>query len=189
LPTLAAERGVGVLQAWSAGCASGEEPYTLSILWELGLAARFPAVALRILATDVDETMLGRARRGRYAAGSLRELPERWRTAAFEAHEREVCLRPRFRERVSVERHDMLRDRPPGAEFDLVLCRNLAFTYFDETGQLAVAQRLGDAMRAGGALVLGRHETLPAGAVGFSPWSSAARIYRRVPAARSARAD
>jgi chemotaxis protein methyltransferase CheR len=179
LPALATE---GAIHAWSAGCASGEEGYTLAIMWELGLAERFPAVTLRILATDVDETMLARARRGCYRAGSLRELPERWRAMAFTPDEQEVRVLPRFRERVSVERHDVLHDPPPSAGFDLVLCRSLAFTYFDDAGQRLVAERLGTALRDGGALVLGCHETLPEGAVRFSPWNASARIYRRVPA-------
>jgi chemotaxis protein methyltransferase CheR len=80
LPALAA---TGRMRVWSAGCASGEEAYTLAIMWELRLAEHFPAVRLRVLATDVDETMLARARRGCYPAGSLRELPDAWKKTAF----------------------------------------------------------------------------------------------------------
>lgn len=172
----------GGVRAWSAGCASGEEAYTLSIMWELGLAERFPSARFEVLASDVDEAMLRRARRGCYRAGSLRELPERWRTAAFMQCGDEVCVRARFREPVSIERHDVLRDAPPEDGLDLVLCRNLAFTYFDETGQRMVAEHLARALRPGGALVLGRHETLPAGVGDFDAWSDATRVYRRVSA-------
>jgi chemotaxis protein methyltransferase CheR len=179
LPELAAVRGAGALRAWSVGCASGEEPYTLAIMWELGLAARFPGAMFEVLASDVDEAMLARARRGCYRPGSLRELPEGWRSAAFTSCGDEVCLRARFRKRVSIERHDVLRDPPPGHEFDLVLCRNLAFTYFDDAGQRVVAGHLARALRPGGALVLGRHETLPQDVGEFEPWSDAARVYRR----------
>ena len=55
------------LRCWSAGCASGEEPYTLSILWNLELAARFPDVVFELIATDIDPIMLDRARRGCYS--------------------------------------------------------------------------------------------------------------------------
>jgi chemotaxis protein methyltransferase CheR len=181
LPALADGQRVGALRAWSAGCASGEEAYTLAIMWELGLAERFPTVTLRILATDVEETMLARARRGCYGASSLRELPERWRTAAFVSRGREFCLRDGFRECVTFARHDVLRAPPPGQGFDLVLCRNLAFTYFDDAGQRVAAAHLGRALRTGGALVLGRHETLPAGVGGFSRWSPHEGVYRREP--------
>jgi chemotaxis protein methyltransferase CheR len=182
LPELAAARGAGALRAWCAGCASGEEAYTLAIMWELGVADRFPEVTLRVLATDVDETMLARARRGCYGPGSVRELPGAWRTEAFVARDGELSVRRGFRDAVSIERHDVLRDAPPGEGFELVLCRNLAFTYFDDAGQRVVAAHLAGALRTGGALVLGRHETLPDGAGGFSPWSTSARVYRRVPA-------
>jgi chemotaxis protein methyltransferase CheR len=63
--------------------------------------------------------------------------------------------------------------------FDLVLCRNLAFTYFDVAGQHAVVAVLAGVVRPGGALVLGKHEALPGGVEGFETWNLGARIYRR----------
>jgi chemotaxis protein methyltransferase CheR len=81
IPVLAAAaqaRGSHAVEVWSAGCASGEEPYTLAIMWELELARRFPSLTLRVLATDIDDAMLVRARRACYDDGSLKELPERW---------------------------------------------------------------------------------------------------------------
>ena len=179
-PALAARalaRGGECVRAWSAGCASGEEAYSLSILWRLGLDT---PVRLRILATDVDETMLERARRGRYSAGSLRELPSAWRDAAFVRRDGEFCVREAFREAVSISSHDIGRDPAPGSGFDLVLCRNLVFTYFDSDRQQVVVTRLAEALGAGGALVLGRHDMLPAGVgASFEDWSAAARVYRR----------
>jgi chemotaxis protein methyltransferase CheR len=125
----------------------------------------------------VDDVMLARARRSCYTDGSLKELPERWREAAFVQHGRLHCLRDRFREPVSIERHDV-RSAPP-RQFDLVMCRNLAFTYFELELQRVVASHLARALRPGGALVLGAHETLPAGICQFEPWSVSERIYRR----------
>ena len=98
LPRLAAgarQRGAG-LRCWSAGCASGEEPYTLAIVWAMGPAAVFPDVALEILATDSDETMLARAEQARYPRGSLRELPAAWTQAAFARQGGDFVLRPLF---------------------------------------------------------------------------------------------
>jgi chemotaxis protein methyltransferase CheR len=63
--------------------------------------------------------------------------------------------------------------------FDLVLCRNVAFTYFDLDRQRATAARIAGALRAGGGLVLGAHESLPVGIAEFEPWSERERIYRR----------
>ena len=180
LPALAAgviKRGTKVLEVWIAGCASGEEAYTLTIMWELELTRRFPALALRILATDTDEAMLGRARRGCYQATSLRELPTRWHASAFSASDQEYCLREPFREPVTIVHHDV-RTPPPAGPFDLVMCRNLAFTYFNLDLQRATVSRIDGALHCGGALVLGTHEALPENVEGFEPWKTTEPIYR-----------
>jgi chemotaxis protein methyltransferase CheR len=167
LPELARqtlERGDAMLRCWSAGCASGEEPYSLAIVWRLALARRFPDLGFEVVATDADQVMLKRARTGLYAAGSLKDLPQEWRARAFEPAGRGFRLRDRFRDCVRFRRQDIRRAMPAGP-FDLILCRNLAFTYFDEEGQVRILNRLVARMVPGGALVLGGHETLPA-----TPW-------------------
>jgi chemotaxis protein methyltransferase CheR len=78
---------------------------------------------------------------------------------------------------VTVARHD-LRDPPPGGPFDLVLCRNVAFTYLDEDRRRAVLAHMASAVRAGGALVIGLHEALPA-SPWFAPWPRARAVHRR----------
>lgn len=178
LARLALERGAAALEAWSAGCASGEEPYTLAIMWKLAAAPEFPGLGLRVLATDLDDAMLRRAREGCYTAGSFRDLPAAWRAAAFVERDGLHCLRPEFREAVAVARHDIRAGAPDGP-FDLVLCRNLAFTYFAEDLQHEVCARLAACLRPGGALALGAHESLPEGAAGFVPWPRAPGVYRR----------
>jgi chemotaxis protein methyltransferase CheR len=145
LPALV-EGGDG-LSAWSAGCASGEEAYTLALI----------ADAI-VLTTDVDPAMLRRARAATYGASSLKELPDAWRERGFERRGELYTLRPRYRRLVTVRRHDLGTDPPPG-RFDLVLCRNVAFTYFAPERQRAVVERLTGALRPGGALVIGLHET------------------------------
>lgn len=180
LPELArgaSKRGEG-LEAWSAGAASGEEPYTLALIWELALRHEFPDVALRVLATDVDETMLSRARDAEYAESSLRDLPDSWRQAGFVRLDGTYRLRATIRSPVTVMRHDV-RDEPLAGPFQLVLCRNVAFTYFDIELQHEVAGRLAACIGPGGALVLGAHEALPEGVGEFTPWSPELRVFRR----------
>jgi chemotaxis protein methyltransferase CheR len=182
LPELARaadDRRARALRAWSAGCASGEEPYTLALLWELELAPAFPGLGVEILATDVDEAVLARAREALYPASSLRELPEHWLGRAFAREGGSLRLRPEHRGTVRFLRHDV-RTRPPAGRFDLILCRNLAFTYFDEHGRRDVAGLLAGALRSGGALVVGSHETLPADSPAFEPWPGAPLVHRRV---------
>lgn len=179
LPTLAARsaiHGHGTLRVWSAGCASGEEPYSLALLWHLTLKARFPAVTARILATDVDAVVLERARRACYAAASLRELPAGWRDLAFVQVDGEYCLRLDYRTDVVFACHDVRTPAPDGP-FDLILCRNLAFTYFDSAQQQAVLRHLWEALVPGGALVIGAHETLPTHTLNLTPWVANSGAY------------
>jgi chemotaxis protein methyltransferase CheR len=175
MPDLAAEAD-GVVRAWSAGCAGGEEPYTLAILWEL--AGPAAAAGIEVLATDVDPTMLHRAAEARYAPSSLRELPPDVRQSAFAREGDELVLLGRFRRRVTFAVHDVRGEPPPGP-FDLVLCRYLAFTYFDDAGQRAALARFASAMRPGAALVIGTHEALPETA-DFVGWNSELGVFRRV---------
>jgi chemotaxis protein methyltransferase CheR len=182
LPELAdAARGARTFACWSAGCASGEEPYTLSIIWELALAARYPSVRLQVLATDVDPVLLERAVVACYPASALRELPAAWRAAAFATHGATFCLRRPFRTSVEFLRQDLCTAMPD-RRFDLVLCRNVAFTYFSRDAQLTTARGLADRLRVGGALVIGVHESLPLEAPGFVAWQGARSVFRRVAA-------
>jgi chemotaxis protein methyltransferase CheR len=87
------------------------------------------------------------------------------------------ALDPRVRGRVRFMRHDV-RDPPPPGPFDLVLCRNVAFTYFDDAGQRATLRRIASVTAPGGALVIGAHEDLPAGQCQFDPWAPQHGVYR-----------
>jgi len=181
LPGLAAAacaRPEHTLSCWSVGCASGEEAYTLSIVWQLQFAARFPAVALRILGSDVDPVLLARAAVGCYPSSSLSELPLGLRAQAFEARARRHCVREKFRAGVVFEQRD-IRDSIPDARFDLVLCRNGVLTYFEPELQRSVLHRIIATLRAGGALVVGVHESLPAGTEGLARWPGMRCIFRR----------
>jgi chemotaxis protein methyltransferase CheR len=156
------------LRIWSAGCASGEEAYTLALI----------CPTATILATDADPTMLRRARAATYQRSSLRELPEPHRERGFDERDGQYAVRPAVRRRVTVRRHDLTTDPPPG-RFDLVLCRNVAFTYFDIERQRAVLDTVREALRPGGALVVGLHERLPEPADGFEPWRGVRAVFRR----------
>jgi chemotaxis protein methyltransferase CheR len=167
LERAARDAGRHPLRAWSAGCASGEEAHTLALLW--------PDVD--VLATDVHPAVLERARRARYPHSSLRELTAAERARAFVSSGGEHAVRPEIAARVTVVRHDV-REPPPDGPFDLVLCRNVAFTYFDEDRRRAALAQLASAVRPGGALVIGLHETLPADPR-FAPWPEMRAVHRR----------
>lgn len=163
LPDLAAataRRGAAELRAWSAGCASGEEVYSLRLVWDLAVQARCPAIGLHILGTDAEPVMLQRAGAACYAAGSLKELPAAWRMRAFAEEDGVFRLRPGFRHDIAFRRQDIRRRRPRGP-FDVILCRNLVFTYFAKDLQAEIFAALRSRLRAGGVLVIGAQETLP----------------------------
>jgi hypothetical protein len=128
LPDIAAraQREQRDARVWSAGCASGEEPYTLKILWDLEVVPPRPGVRLSIVATDVDAGMLARARKGCFAPTSLRELPPHLVGRAFDRAGRLFCIQPRYRLGIDFVRQD-LRSEAPGSRFDLVLCRYVAW--------------------------------------------------------------
>ncbi|HVS66176.1 MAG TPA: CheR family methyltransferase [Thermoanaerobaculia bacterium] len=182
LPELAeraAARGARRLRAWSVGCASGEEPYSLSLGWRFGAAAVHGAPAgLWVLATDVDLTVLARARRRCYQASSLREVPADWRERAFERRGELWCLRGELARDVALAACDVRAALPRGT-FDLILCRNLVFTYLDEAEQVRVGRALLERLELGGVLVVGSHETVPAELqpAGVEPFGPC--VYRR----------
>ncbi len=180
LPDIAtrAKREDREARCWSAGCASGEEPYTLRILWDLEVALAVPGAALCIIATDVDEAVLRRAQAGCYKKTSLRELPPDVIARAFEIDDGLFCVRSRHRKGLSFLRQD-LRTQWPDGPFDLILCRNLAFTYFAPALQEQVLDRILERLGPGGYLVIGSHERLPRPVPWLSRVSGAPQILHR----------
>jgi chemotaxis protein methyltransferase CheR len=170
------ERNETRLRVLSLGSASGEEPYTLSILWNLQFQARYPDLALDIVATDANPILIQRSQRACYPFSSVRNLSESWRQTAFDHDGNTYSLKPAFRQGVQFIEQDV-RDAVPDGPFDLVLCRNLAFTYFDELLQQQVLDKISHVLREQGVLVIGIHEQLPDQQNAFSPWSERLRIF------------
>ncbi len=167
------------LCAWSCGCAAGEEPYSLALLWHIRLAVRFPDLALEILATDADPAMLERGRAALYAPSSLHELPLDLRERGFVEEDGLSRLRTAFRTTVCFLRQDLCREMPDGP-FDLLFCRNLVFTYFAQDLRCEMAARFRRRLRLGGLLVLGAKERLPDRVEGLAPVTAGLPVYRRV---------
>ncbi len=186
LPVLAQRvlaRGDDCLRVWSVGAASGEEPYTLAIIWRLHLQHRFPTLQLHIVATDADPNMIARGEAACYGYSSVKNLPEQWWRIVFDQQDTRYCLKREYREAVQFRQHDLRQvfARLFSSELnDLILCRNLAFTYFDEPLQQQTYFRLLHVLRAGGALVIGIHEQLPVNATEIGVWSDRLRIFEKL---------
>lgn len=160
---------------WSAGCAAGEEAYSLALL-----AAHSPQSrsAVEILASDVSQEILEVARDGLFDPTHLSNVTAEERSSAFTAEGRGYRINQEFRAMVHFVRNDLLSDAPypPAA---LILCRYVLI-YFNAVDQERIISRFARALSAGGMLVLGRTETLrdPAGL--FIPINATERIYQRV---------
>jgi chemotaxis protein methyltransferase CheR len=123
--------------------------------------------------------MLERARAGCYGSGSLRDLPRDWLPLAFEERNGLQCVRDRLREHVEFIEQD-IRLAIPGGPFDLILCRNLAFTYFDHAVQEEVGAGMVGRLHPGGVLAIGIHEQLPATLDGLQPIAGARALFRKM---------
>jgi chemotaxis protein methyltransferase CheR len=166
------------LRCWSAGCASGEEPYTLAMVWQLCLSPQFPELSLRLLATDVDPHLLARARQGWYTHSSVRELPADWIRRGFEPLDQGYRVRDVFREAVWFVAQDIRHALPPGP-WHLILCRNLVFTYFTQGVQRDILARMVTQLAPGGVLVVGKHEALPPSNYGLRPYAAQQGVFQK----------
>lgn len=171
----------GELRVWSAGCASGEEPYSLAVLFaDHAESCGQPQelVRVRILGSDIDRASLRVAEEGRYAEHAFVEAPPALRERWFGPGPGGT-VHPRIRSLVRFERRDLLQVAPPTGPFHLVVCRNVLI-YLDRHAQERLLRRFHDVLAPGGFLVLGKVETI----IGeprdlFAPVDTRERIYRR----------
>ena len=160
IPPILQNRGESDFRIWSIGCASGEEPYSLAILWREKFEKVCPQIHFSILATDIDEALLERAKEGRYKRSSLLEVPEEILKNYFKMKNGLYVLHQTIRESVEFRRHDMLKDQPMDG-MDMILCRNLAFTYFSKGSQIDMLKKIAESLREKGSLIVGKDEFLP----------------------------
>ncbi len=177
LPALFAERRS--IRAWSAGCCGGEEPYTLAMVWLGSLAHSYPGRSIEIIASDIDEASLDRARTASYDIGSLREVPSETLARYFTRQRGRWNVSDEVREVVYLERRNLMSDHLPSG-LDLVLCRYLAYTYYRGERLHAATVRLWESLGPGGVLMIGKKERLPPwSSVFFTPWPGCGAFYRR----------
>jgi len=160
LPSMVDRKGSGDFKIWSIGCANGEEPYSLSMLWEEKFEEKFPPIHLTLLATDINENLLKRAREGRYKKSSLKEVPEDILRRFFKIEDGFYILDRSIRESVEFIKHDIIHEEPFSG-MDIIFCRNLAFTYFSKEGQVGVSKKIAASLKENGYLIIGKDESLP----------------------------
>jgi len=147
------------LRIWSAGCSTGEEPYTLSMLLKESLPERYD---FRILATDISTRVVAAARKGEYTDQQLgdvsRERRARWFTPTAPGHAQAV---PELRSPVSFAHLNLMATWPMSGPFDVILCRNVMI-YFDKPTVTRLVARFHDLLAPGGHLFIGHSESLTA---------------------------
>lgn len=149
------------IRCWSAGCASGEEPYSLAILMHQEAARRRDEGALSrimIVGSDIDRLSLKAAERGTFGEDAFADTPPIIRRRYF-SPKPPHALDSSVKAMVCFERRDLLHEPPPAGGLELITCRNVII-YFDRVSQEALFQRFFDALVPGGFLVLGKVETL-----------------------------
>ncbi len=169
------------LSLWCIGAASGEEPYSLAILWHLQVKKLFPKTECDILASEIDPHMLERARLGCYEEGNIKNLPKAWLHKVFTKKGNTFYLKPFIKEKIRFIQHD-IREAPPKGTYQAVFCRNLVFTYFNMDLQTVILEKLHNVLDEGGVLAIGGHETLPSSDISrcFMQWKSGMPFYRKI---------
>jgi chemotaxis protein methyltransferase CheR len=150
------------IRAWSAGCSSGEEPYTLAMLMAEYLDGQGRAERLDLVtvdATDIDRQSLVRAHEARYPREALADVPSDLALRYFENLGAEHRVVERLRRRVVVRSSDLCIDPAPGRNYQLIVCRNVVI-YFERAMQERIFLTFAEALAPGGFLVLGKVESL-----------------------------
>jgi two-component system CheB/CheR fusion protein len=167
----------GSFRAWSAGCASGEEAYSLAILIAELLGPALPEYDVKVYATDIDDDALNVARRGEYPADKLRRIKSSLREKYFTAQGSQLRVARDLRRTVIFGRSNILSDAPI-SHCHFVMCRNVLI-YFDTDTQRQVLARLHYALEPGGILFLGKAESKLNESKKFRPLNVRWRIFQK----------
>lgn len=155
------------LKIWSAGCSTGEEPYTLAMV----LTMNFPQHSFSLTASDIDDEVLNKARRGIYIDKAVANMPKTYLTRFFKQEDGNFVVNNEIKNKVKFVKHNLLRDAFD-KNFDLILCRNVVI-YFTEESKHELYKRFYEALRPRGLLFTGSTEQIfQARDIGFSLFSS-----------------
>jgi two-component system CheB/CheR fusion protein len=178
IPRLLDERDhAGAVRAWSVGCATGEEAYSLAMVLLEQLEGRGEQEKLQVFATDLSQNAIAHARRGVYPASVADDVSQARLARFFSKRGDSYQIKQNIRDVVTLARHDLLSE-PPFSRLDLVCCRNL-FIYLEPHAQHEALRRLHFALRSRGVLWLGSSESISRHTELFTTISAKSRIYRK----------
>ncbi len=165
------------IRVWVPGCSSGEEAYSIAMLFDQELRAQDRQITVQVIASDIDDQMLRIAREGIYPIAALADIPEPMRSLYTVGHGDTFAINASIRDMVRFSLHSVIKD-PPFSRIDLISCRNLLI-YFDERLQQAVLPLFHYSLRPDGWLLLGPSETIGRYDDLFSPVDAKHRLFLR----------
>ncbi|MEW6531208.1 MAG: CheR family methyltransferase [Thermodesulfobacteriota bacterium] len=172
---------LGRVKIWCAGCASGEEAYSIAMIWDRSARALRRAPEAQIWATDTNPEALDRAQKGIYARSSLKEV----KASLLNAHFTDGPVPETFmvseslKKYIRWELHDFMRDDPRETDFAMIFLRNNLLTYHRIAEQEAALARILNNLLPGGFLVIGVHESVPRLVANLKPHSCSRMILRK----------
>ena len=176
-PLVASSRPQQELRVWVPGCSSGEEAYSIAMLFAAAMRTYEKQPYVQIFATDIDEKMLDIARSATYPLSSIEDIPEALRDAYVVGSTDHFRIAPQVRDMVRISAHNVVRD-PPFSKMDLISCRNLLI-YFNEALQKSVIPLFHFALADEGKLFLGSSEAVGRYEELFEATDLSARIFQR----------
>ncbi len=178
LPYLTKIKKNRVLSIWSAGCSSGEEPYTISMILKEYLGSQAARWDTRVLATDISQNVLNLASNATYDESSLKELPTGWKNKYFRSAGQPgiYTVSPEIRSNVIFRTFNLMDPIRFRLKFDVIFCRNVMI-YFDQPTKDALVDRFYNATNPGGYLLIGHSESLNKARISYRYLKPA--IYRK----------
>ncbi|QYJ06708.1 chemotaxis protein CheB [Qipengyuania flava] len=165
------------IRVWVPGCSTGEEAYSIAMLFAEASEHRERKPMVQIFATDISEEMLRTAREARYPSSALLDIPERFREKYTIGLDGQFQITPRIRDMVRFSSHSLIKD-PPFSRLDMISCRNLLI-YMDDKLQGSLVPLMHYALKPGGFLFLGPSESLSRRDDLFVPIDQKARLFKR----------
>ena len=179
LPSIFKENTMS-MKVWSAGCACGEEPYSMKILCETMAPGVKYMPDVEIWATDMNPDYLKRAQTGIYSASSLKELPQALRTRYFRPTQQQHAYRINepLKKGLIWRVHNLLSG-PPDSQFQLIFLRNSLLTYYRDALKLPAFEKVVGSLAQSGFLIIGAHEQIPPGTNELVPFGSHSYIFQK----------
>ncbi|MGD9568600.1 MAG: protein-glutamate O-methyltransferase CheR [Sedimentibacter sp.] len=159
LPNEEKNNKMNVLNIWSAGCSSGEEPYTLAMVIDDYFKFAKSKWKINILATDISENVLSKAREGIYNEEALRNLPDSYKNRYFEKKDNMYQVQPEIRKNVTFKVFNLMDPVMEKNKYDIIFCRNVMI-YFNVETKINIVNKFYEANKVGGYLMIGHAETI-----------------------------